>query len=76
VCCAVRYKCILFVKPAVVLSAEAEPIMEMDFASVVYTCVMMMHVKIAKSRFQSQQTVPLIHGYPAIGTFKIKRQKY
>lgn len=34
-CCAVRYKCIIFVKPAVVLSAEAEPIMEMDFASVV-----------------------------------------
>jgi len=76
VCCAFRYKCIIFVRPAVVYSAEAEPIMEMDFASVVYTSVMMMmHVKIAKSRFQSQQTVPLIHGYPAIGTFKIKQQK-
>jgi hypothetical protein len=36
---------------------------------------MMMHVQIAKSHFQSQQAVPLIHGFHAIGTFKIKIQK-
>lgn len=31
-CCAIRYICTIFVRQAVVYSAEAEPIMEVDFA--------------------------------------------